>query len=204
MNYPCIVVDDFLLDPTYVRNFALQETDLVQIQQSDGKPFRGLRSSHMVDINKKIFSEVIEKIALVYPVPISYNKNHMEFQLTDSTWAGPGWVHSDWCTLTCILYLTPNPCEGSGTSLFIGKTQDTLNINDDIKKIGNKDASLRKTEEYIKARQENNDQFIKTMQVNNFFNRMFIFPGNTFHSADSFFGNSPETNRLTLATFIYS
>jgi hypothetical protein len=203
MNYPCIVIDNFLSDPTYVRKFGLEETELSQNMQTPKKPLRGLRSCPIENLNEKIYSEIIEKIALAYPVSsIPYEKNIMEFQLTDGTWEGPGWVHPDACTLTCILYLNPNPCESSGTSLYTGKTLDTTNINDHIKKTGNKDVNFRKTEEYKKARRENNDQFIKTMQVSNVFNRMFVFPGDTFHSADSFFGNSTETNRLTIVTFV--
>ena len=47
------------------------------------------------------------------------------------------------------------------------------------------------------------NQFIQTIQIGNVFNRMFIFPGDTFHSGDGFFGNSKETSRLTIVTFVH-
>jgi hypothetical protein len=203
MKFPYIIVDDFLSNPLTVRNFALEKVELMQINQQNGKPLRGLRSGNIKDLNENLYSEIIEKISLCYPTLISYENTHMEFQLTDNTWEGPGWVHVDSCILTCILYLNENACQDFGTSLYFGKTPNTVSLNDNIKKEGNKDVNLRKTEKYKESRRENNDQFIRTMQIGNVFNRMFIFPGDTFHSADGFFGNSKETSRLTITTFVY-
>jgi hypothetical protein len=203
MKFPYIIVDDFLSNPLSVRNFALEKVEVMQINQGDGKPLRGLRSGNIKDLNKSLYSEIIEKISLCYPPLISYENTHMEFQFTDNTWEGPGWVHVDPSTLTCILYLNENACQNFGTSLYFGKTPNTVSLNDNIKKESNKDVNLRKTEKYKESRRENNDQFIQTMQIGNVFNRMFIFPGDTFHSGDGFFGNSKETSRLTIVTFVY-
>jgi hypothetical protein len=126
----------------------------------------------------------------------------MEYQLTDGTWQG-GWVHTDPNFLTCVIYLNPESNINCGTSLFAAKNSETRIINDSIKREGNKDLGIRMSLKYKHAMEENNDQFIKTVQIGNIYNRIAMFPGNTYHSSDGFFGESKENSRLTICSFFY-
>jgi hypothetical protein len=208
MNFPFLVVDNFLEDPDSARQFGINEVKLERKNQSTGKSLRGLRSASLNSEKPELYHEIFSKICGLYPplangfVPIGHLSCEMEYQLTDGTWQG-GWVHSDFNFLTCILYLTPGANINCGTSLFVGKYPEARSINDDLKKDGNENLQIRVSPKYKYAMEENNNQFTKTVQTGNIYNRIFIFPGDIYHSSDGFFGESKEDSRLTICSFFY-
>jgi hypothetical protein len=208
MNLPSIVIDDFFNDPHKVRQIGLQHSAGIYPDKFTGGVFRGLRSNDIGLLEPSLRDYVLLKICRSYfnskltVEDIKDVKYSSHFQLTDNTW-GEGWVHSDSCLVTGILFLTPDADPEAGTNLFRGKKETTSVLHDHIKKHGNTAQEIRKSKEYLTAMEENNSQFYQTVSVKNVFNRSFTFDGSTFHAADHFFGETRETSRLTLTTFIY-
>jgi hypothetical protein len=208
MNLPSIIIDDFFNDPYTVRQIGLQHSVDAHPDKITGGVFRGLRSNNIGSFEPSLRDYVLLKICKSYFSSqltirdIKDVKYNSYFQLTDNTW-GKGWVHSDNCLVTGILFLTPDANPESGTNLFRSKKKTTRVLHDHIKKHGNTSPEIRKSKEYLTAMNENNSQFYQTVSVKNVFNRSFTFDGSTFHAADHFFGETKETSRLTLTTFIY-
>jgi hypothetical protein len=207
MSLPSIVIDNFFSDPWKVREKGLlYATQTQEANSVKGGFLRGQRSENVKKLEPDLYNYLIFKICRSYlganflADDIDNVECHSEFQLTDATW-GNGWVHSDSCLMTGILYLSPEPDIDAGTSLFQGGP-GIESIHDNIKKESNKSVLLRNTDQYLKAQKENNDQFVKHLSIKNVFNRSFTFSGHTYHSADYFFGTTREKSRLTLVTFI--
>jgi len=94
------------------------------------------------------------------------------------------WIHSDHGnTYAAVVYLTPNPPEGSGTGFFrYKKTNEEFQNNSEI----------------VIPKEEctNFDNWDMVDYVENVYNRCVIFNAKRFHSATKYFGITPENSRL--------
>ena len=119
-----------------------------------------------------------------------------------------GSYHSDSPYIyTCILYLTPEPEDNSGTEVCdddIFEEQVAQNVWDRwvvTKKQFLKDQS--NPEEYdIMLSEQCNYYSSHSIVVKNKFNRMVIFDSHLLHRAQSFFGKDINDSRLTIVSFI--
>jgi len=194
--FPTLIVDSFFEDPDKVRNFALN----LQYNKDIHNMWPGSRSDPLHNIEPLFFELVMHKInKLLFnnSADVSYN-SLMTFQLVDETYDS-GWVHEDsnQSTLTSIIYLTPG--QTSGTSLY--KKNDTIKVRDDnFVKEKREVFATQKTNE--KARNLHNSQFTETINVKGLYNRMVIFESHNYHAAHEFIGETLDTSRLTLVSFI--
>lgn len=201
MKHSCVVIDKFLDEPMYAREFGLQ-TPLIVKTAEDGPIRRGLRSEYLHNIFPRLYSEIVHKVSNV----IGINSDNFEFrtryQITNGTWRP--WVHKDNSLATVLIYLNINTPQNSGTSLYLPRSiyENKLMFYTECKNLGNSDTNYRSSEEYESKRLFNNGQFSLDISVEGVFNRAVFISGSRYHSATSFFGNSKYDSRMTIACFV--
>ncbi len=197
---PTIVIDDFYENPDLVRNYALGQ----EFFKGNRGSWPGLRSELLHTLNPNLFELTVKKLLFVlkdYGVKDLYGVQ-TGFQIIDGTW-GEGWVHDDDPKLHVagLIYLNQDAPLGSGTTLY--KDQEDFN-GEKYSEIFMNDVFAETSEQraqYAKYRKEQRDFFTPTMTIENVYNRCIIFDTRTWHSADTFFGNTKENSRLTQVFF---
>ena len=183
INHPAVfqkrlfVVDNFYANPDEVRHYALTQVEYNQ----DLRWYKGLRSTTVfqpIGI-KRAFESVIGEPIRHFD-PGGYNG---VFQLMYSN--DPQVYHYDSQKWAAMIYLTPNAPVESGTRLH--KSRRTgLRHRDEP---GADDSFLNDFYD--------STQFDIVDQAANIYNRLVIMDAGCFHSAGPYFGNTPETGRLT-------
>lgn len=105
---------------------------------------------------------------------------------------------------TCIIYLTPNPPDNSGTEVC-DEMDDPMSQEYWDEFIPIKQSFIKEginQKEYDRMRKLSAEKINPIVKVNNKFNRMLIFSSHLFHRAQKFFGSSLVDSRLTLVSFI--
>jgi Family of unknown function (DUF6445) len=196
---PITVIDNFYTDPYSVRNYALS--------QDFSRPVRigwpGIRTKMIADINPLFYHSFVDKImSLFFNLKTDIVQCNLDtyFQLTSKKYE-EGWEHKDnKVSLAGVIYLTPGAPLSGGTSIFnekvSGKRYDFTPRDDFYSGITND------VKHYRSLRKEHNLQFDKTLDVNNVFNRLVLYPGNYFHKENKFFGKTYTDSRLTQVFFI--
>jgi len=107
-----------------------------------------------------------------------------------------------------IVYLTPNPINPSGTSLYrhkqtnVAHTEDCILLkNKNINKIECK--YMVKNDLWKEGEESKIDKWEINHRVENRYNRAIIFDGRNFHASDGGFGNNVNDGRL-FQTFFFS
>ena len=197
---PITIVDNFLDEPHQLVELSKQ---LDFTPQPNGT-WPGARSPELHTVNQPLFENIILKVIALFHDMESINQTNvdvsMTFQKIPST-LHHGWVHSDSCFMTGILYLNEDPLVNSGTSIYIGKegTQGLINSDHlEQKRAANLRGSMSEIE--MQVQEEHNKQFEKTVDVKGKYNRLTLFHGNVFHSANNF-GLDNGEDRLTLVMF---
>lgn len=170
------VVDNFYADPDAVRNFALTQVEY----QEDIRWYKGKRSTSVFrpDGMKEVFESIIG--GPIYDFTSGYNG---VFQLMYSN--DQQVYHYDTQRWAAMIYLTPDAPVESGTRLHKSRRNGTRHRND----VGADDAFRG---DFYDA-----TQFDIADQSANVYNRLTIMDAGCFHSAGPYFGNTPETGRLT-------
>lgn len=201
-----MVLEDFLEYPTVVREWALQKEfyNAKQFSEMTGKrtDWPGKRTQHVVDLDARYADVILGRVAHLANRHFGITNISIRsyFQLTTAE-DGDSWVHQDNDTeLAAVLYLNPVSPVNSGTSIYrckdvkrwesfmaTGQGYETLKT---INTVDNKDLL---------------DQlFEPTMNVESVFNRLIIYNGTEYHKSNNYFGDSPQTGRLTQVFFIKS
>lgn len=111
-----------------------------------------------------------------------------------------GWIHQDHpdkCNLSGIVYLNKHH---GGTTLFTPISTDIdMTTWDDKYRFYSNDSTLN-LNDYRNSLQQNHSQFTEDIVVSNKPNRMFCFPGNYWHQAQSFHDTH---SRYTVVFFIH-
>jgi len=196
--FPTLIVDNFLSDPDQVVEYS--KTLDYEIDKNYAWP--GKRSKPLHEINYNLFNFIGNKILSCFNVEkIDCTwKAIAQFQSIDNKYIS-GWTHSDPNVLTAIIYLNKDYVLDSGTSLNKPKKLYNLPINIEKKKTIYKKIATENDYNFledINYLHENNQLFEETLLVKNLYNRLFVFEGSNFHTADQF--NTPEA-RLTLIYF---
>ena len=125
----------------------------------------------------------------------------MMFQTVDKSYES-GWIHDDgpFSALTAIIYLTPGITSGSGTSLYVKNNTVQYKDNTFIKE---KEDSFLTQQSNTSAREQHNSQYTETINVSGLYNRLFLFESINYHAAQDFLGDTHDTSRLTLVSFIH-
>ncbi len=198
VNFPVTVVDDFFDDPDYVREFALSQDYFIDEEGN----WPGKRTKPLHEIDSNFFNSVINKLLSLFydfsSTQVQWNAA-AHFQLIDESYE-EGWVHLDKSLASAIVYLSKD-IKGSGTTIYRPLNPLSCTIKNNAHKINNfKNCSLGEDIGFL--RKENNEQFRPTVYVESEYNRLFMFDGHMYHSANDFFGNDKNSSRLTLICFL--
>lgn len=199
-QYPTIIVDRFFKDPNAVRELALEQEFKYD---SDGH-FSGQRTDSLHITHNDFFKQVCDKVLHCLSVPFIGYEALAHFHITGSEFGNEGWVHTDGgltsgSRLAAIVYLNPQ-CEDldNGTSIFKLKKINRTHENVDLMR-----KSFINSVDNEKIKNLHNQSFNETAKIGGVFNRMVAYDASQFHAGAGYFGNSPETSRLTLLVFFY-
>lgn len=199
--YPVTVVENFYEDPDAIRNFALaQEFKFCHELPHIDYVFPGSRTEDLRVLNNKLYEDVCKKLVSIFHNP---KHDYMRWIISTSfqnvsEQYGRGVIHKDDNTVFAgVLYLTPNAPLESGTSLFKhNATFDPDKYTD----------ALKQNDEKFKAHQpisaDYHHMFDEVVRVNNVYNTLIIYEGDTFHAANNFFGTTLHDSRLTQVFFV--
>jgi len=118
MNYfPTTIIDNFLPDPNWVRDFAL--SDKIEWHTDEKGMWPGERSQMLFEVDNNLFQFIMQRYLTHFYSPDDLDKvtftARMQFQKINASY-DKGWVHNDHPFIsTFILYLTPNANPKSGT-----------------------------------------------------------------------------------------
>lgn len=195
--FPTTIVDNFLDQPFKYVEFA---NTLNYKSDEEGK-WPGVRTEDLIINYPSVIHKIVKKtLALFYNFQnesISWNVSAY-FQKINSNYT-KGWIHSDvGSQLTAIIYFCDS---GFGTSIY--RPKDILNFKGLINQKEKLECykNIQKINELSNYRDENNNQFEKSITVDSSFNRMMCFQGICAHGADNFISND-NSERLTLIMFI--
>lgn len=187
MRTNVIIVDDFLDDPDYVRNVALN-SDFNLTGNFPGKRTYQCDELYNNEIKNKI-ETILNKKIIEWTKHLNEDTNEIidvdtscfQLCLEDAT----TWIHQDPNEYTAILYLTPGAMIDSGTGIYMHKK---TGIFRHLKNSQVDDIDI------------NNWQLI--VFSGNLYNRLFIFRGDLYHrSVVPGFGADKYSGRLTQTFF---
>lgn len=205
-KFPVTIVDDFFDFPDLVREFALNQ----EFYKNEDGRWPGSRTDLLGDINQDLFQKFSERLLKLF---FNLEKNRLswvievQFQKVPCFDDNPkssfnvGWIHSDPCIFSGVIYLNKNFPKNTGTNIY--KIKDDvvdLDINQDEKFVfySGKDISEK---DYTEGINRNNDQFEEIIRVENVYNRLVLFEGGQYHGVPSFYTKDLE-DRLTLVFFV--
>ena len=182
MRREIIVIDGFYENPEQIRKQALE------MNYSVSGNYPGTRTESLPGGDVREFLESVMGIKI----------DEMKWNIGEYTGAyqyviegAKTWIHSDhhndW---SCVVYLSPDPIDNSGTSFYKHKETGSISYHD------------TEAGEEIEKYGFNDDAWVKTDVVANRFNRAILFRGDLWHKADEYFGNDLKSGRL-FQTFFF-
>jgi hypothetical protein len=197
------VLDGVLPDPDAVRARILARTDFALgfPHRREGWPGRrfvdALTRDELAPIERRV-RQATRSGSLFQPdAPDGARLDHNVAQAVGADEAGPR-PHTDSRKLArwaAVLYLTPNPDPGGGTSFYRlkfpngalgGNTVEAPHV-DLVGALG--------------VRKLPADAWVAEVSVDNVYNRLLLYRANLVHSATRYFGSTLEDQRLTLLFF---
>lgn len=197
---PLTVVDNFFESPSYIRNYALQQS----FDKFGVHP--GIRTKKLSEINENMNKFISDKIISLF---FDLRKDRVycnidaSFQITSEHYE-EGWVHNDdggqdGPDFAGVVYLTPNAPLDTGTSIH-SPNEKYNGLDHKLKDLFYADKEVD-IEMYRTAREENNSKFYKTLDISNVYNRLVVYNAQDFHKENKFFGNTNNTSRMTMVFF---
>ncbi len=202
MSYPVVIIDDFFEDPDAI----VEMSEGYKYYPPDTGNWPGARTKQLHLVDERFFHYFGEKVHLLFhdESPEYWNmQTHfqkiMPFAEDKYDRRNKGWVHQDIDTFFGgIVYLTKNPEEDTGTSIYSTKKGYALQFRSEIEMKENlylgKDIDL---DEYYLAYDNAHAQYTETVNVKNVYNRFVMFSGKTHHGVQTF----GTKERLTLNFF---
>jgi len=205
---PNIVLDNFFPDPDKIVDYALNQ----QFYPDKNGTWPGKRTNPLHELDKNLFNSICNKILKILSLSLdncNYWEFDMMFQLIEPYGESKyglkncGWVHCDHpAVFAGIIYLNKNPEKDTGTIIYSEKfgysNFNMKNIESKRKNfLGEEVCNSQFEEDYYEA----NSQFEESIVINNVYNRILMFSGNQYHSAQTY-GFSQK--RLTLVFFCKS
>ena len=189
------IVDNFFEDPLTIRKRALS----LKFSKINGV-YPGYRA--WVDKEAK---EQIKTAILKYTELKEINDEQLRcfYQISPEHY-GSGWVHRDSnCDYAGVVYLNENTYKEAGTSLYEKESSIPENILTLLQHHKIKFYNNRTTDPKEHIRNFHNSHYKKIYNVDNVFNRLFLYKGSLLHCENKFFGNTKDTYRLTLVFFYH-
>lgn len=200
--YPVTVVENFYDNPDAIRKFALaQKYEFLEDRKDAKYVYPGSRTKDIYDIDAKLHEKICKKLVSVFHI---HEHDLMRWAISTSFQSvteeyGQGVIHTDTNTIFAgVLYLTPNAPLNSGTTLY------KKSASFDAKKY---QAALEKSEDDFRAGKkilstDYHSMFDEVVKVNNVYNTLIIYEGDTLHAANQFFGKVLKDSRLAQVFFI--
>lgn len=193
-DYPVIIADNFFKYPQDVRELALS----MDYYPSEIGIYSGVRTESLHLTHTNFFREVCCKILNSYSLRFTDYIATMHFHLTGEEFGDNGWVHIDGSTvIASIIYLNlDNNDIDTGTCLYKLK-----NLNHGIETLPAMKKSFITAADNRQVKIQHNQDYTPVVKIGNMFNRMIAYDARNPHAGSSYYGNSKETERLTLLTF---
>ncbi len=198
---PTMVFDNFYEDPDLWREYALSQ----KFFKGDRGSWPGLRTKFLHELNQDIFRVTMRKLLMIVHQYgfTRFDELQTTFQYIDESY-GRGWVHDDDPKLNIagVIYLNKGTVLDAGTTIyqdqsdFDGERYSNIFMEDVLT------ASQEERLKYAKYREEQVRHFTPSVNIESVYNRCIIFDPRCWHSAEKFFGNTPEDSRLTQVFFI--
>lgn len=186
-----IIVDDFYVDPDYVRQEALS-MDFTVTGNYPGKRTNSFLNESIMQTIQKIMKSAGGTIS-----DWNYTPYNGAFQYTTSR--DRSWIHADQTTVWAgVCYLTPDAPVSGGTALF--KHKETGLFSAPKTEDGRYDLEL-----LAKINKDSQDmtKWEITDRVANVYNRLILYRGDYFHCSMDYFGQDIEDGRL-FQTFFFN
>ena len=198
-DFPTIIIDDFFKQPDKLRSLGLKQ----DFKFSSDGIFSGKRTQCLSKTYPKLYERILDKIILGCSLDVTGVGASMHFHITEAVHGSTGWVHTDETGkpgLTCIAYLNNvEPSLDNGTSFFRA-LDPSFKTNPDV--IKNMRESFKFNLDINDKKISHNKNFKEVLRVGDNFNRMIMFDNRQYHAGSGYYGNSNESARLTLLTFI--
>lgn len=207
MNFPLIIVDNFLENPDKVREIALS----LEFKPNNGN-YPGKRTEKLHIAYPELFIYLTDKL-----ISVLFNQNDyitldsiVQFQLIDKFSnnsddpLNKGWIHQDLdCNLVGILYLSKNIDLNCGTNFY--NLKDGIIIEDseyDEQNHHKKNLYVDEnvTEDYGVFFNKWSNKFNETVSVKSVYNRLVILDAKYWHAASNYL--NADEQRLTATFFI--
>ena len=203
------VVDNFFSNPDKIVNLAKS----LKFKQSDGY-YPGQRTEKLHIAAPDIFNQIVLKVLALYfdynTSEVSYSDTNMYFQKVlpfdknKKSILNEGLIHQDThYTLAGVIYLDKNQDLNAGTSIYrrakeLKDEEKKHAKKKELYKINQNKMSESSIKQYKKILKECNKGYEETIKVSNVYNRLILYPADSFHA-----GNYGVTqDRLTLVFFI--
>ena len=209
-QFPVICVDDFYDDPYKIRDFALS----CEFSKPDGN-YPGERTVPLYQINPAFFRSFCNRLfSLYFHYPENngvdgvgwsidtYFQKIYPFHEDPTSPLNSGWIHKD-NGFACagVIYLNPDSYSNAGTSFYKLK-KDIFHVDADYELRNELYAEEElDLDEYKTQQQKVNNQYIKTVEVGNVFNRLAFYGADIPHKENCFVASDTEP-RLTQVFFV--
>jgi len=197
LEQPTLIIDNFLEAPLLWRLFALRQ----EFKRDDIDTYAGERTNTLDNLNETLFHSLAGKLIKHVPGKHAFTQLQTSFTLTDGSY-GKGWIHEDepFYNVAGIIYLNPEPPKDSGTVFYRKTAFEALpHFNEQF--FAELDADPKDRMVFEKYKDEQRKVFKRALTVENVYNRCVLFPPNTWHSVDSYFGTTKEDSRLVITIF---
>ena len=196
--FPTLVVDDFLDDPDYVLDLALN----AEYRDPGHTNYPGVASKKRIhEIDQKLFDSILQKIFGYYwdlynPVRFMVD---MEFQRIDNPGQGIIHVDTEYGALCAgVIYLNKNIEKDTGTSFYKLIDPDyKVKKEEFLEPIARYHAGEH-VEDLDKICANHYNMFEETMRVQNQYNRLVTYAADVWHTATSY----GDQTRYTLRFFV--
>lgn len=200
--YPVTVINDFYDNPDAIRKFALAQKYKFRHEEGDiGYVYPGCRTKDLFELDKNLQEKIFKKFVSIFHIS---EHDRMQwaisssFQIVSEQYK-QGVIHTDTNTIFAgVLYLTPNAPLDSGTSLFrknVTFSQGKYQLASDQNEVRFKSGEIAMDTSF-------HSMFDEVVRINNVYNTLILFEGDTFHAANNFFGNTLQDSRLAQVFFV--
>jgi hypothetical protein len=200
--YPVTVVENFYENPAVIRKFALAQKYKFRHEQTDiNYVYPGCRTKDLHALDSLLYEKICKKLISVFHI---HEHDQMRWAISSSFQSvseafKQGVIHTDTNTIFAgVLYLTPDAPLNSGTSLY--KKNATFNQEKYTQALEHNDAQFKVGQKVMAT--DYHSMFDEVVRINNVYNTLIMYEGDTFHAANNFFGTTLNNARLAQVFFI--